>query len=111
MAVRPRNVIFAQLVIIAGLIAAGEYVAGGAIDPLTERVLQLSSPNPSNCLARAARRVMRFRPNCTGQSVEGTIVRTNELGLRDDPVRDDGAKLILAIGDSCTFGWRVEQDQ
>src|SRR5262249_36576945 len=97
---RARNVVLAQLAIIAVLLAAGEYVAGGAIDPLTDKVLQLSWPNPSNCLTRDAHRGMRYRPNCTGQTVDGTQFHTNELGLRDEPVRADGAIRILAVGDS-----------
>jgi lysophospholipase L1-like esterase len=38
-------------------------------------------------------------------STEGT----NAFGLRDAEVLDDGRVRILAIGDSCTFGWGVEQ--
>ena len=36
-------------------------------------------------------------------------IATNELGLRDSPVREDGARRILAIGDSCTYGWGLAQ--
>jgi lysophospholipase L1-like esterase len=79
------------------------------------RVLGLSSgfflrPRPENCLQRGALLEMEPRPNCVGE-LRGTKVRTNSLGLRGGEVRDDGSTRILAIGDSCTWGWRVEQNE
>jgi lysophospholipase L1-like esterase len=52
---------------------------------------------------------MRFAADCTGRHASGTLFRTNAFGLRDGPVADDGAPRILVVGDSCTFGWRVEE--
>jgi lysophospholipase L1-like esterase len=44
---------------------------------------------------------------------QGTAVRFNELGLRDEPVtsKADGELRILFLGDSILFGWGVEQDK
>ena len=44
---------------------------------------------------------------------EGAAVRTNRLGLRDEPVSKGGKKPVLRIvtlGASPTFGWGVEQN-
>jgi lysophospholipase L1-like esterase len=60
---------------------------------------------------------MEFVPSCeatwnaealTGK--EPTSFRTNSIGLRDAELKDDGAVRILALGDSCTWGWQVPQD-
>ena len=77
------------------------------------------SPARDNCLQRSPALVMRMRPNCQTASVirergagsdrETSHARINALGLRGDEVRDDGSTRILAIGDSCTWGWNVEQ--
>lgn len=63
-------------------------------------------PRPDNCLQRSAALSMEFSPDCGG-TLEGTRFHTNKIGLRGAEVRTDGARRILAIGDSCTFGWRV----
>src|SRR5262249_17063350 len=52
---------------------------------------------------------MEFRPHCHG-ALSPTAFETNDLGLRSPEVRDDGSRRILAIGDSCTWGWSVPQD-
>src|SRR5262249_44457319 len=52
---------------------------------------------------------MEFRPHCHG-ALSSTAFETNSLGLRSPEVRDDGSRRILAIGDSCTWGWAVPQD-
>ncbi len=67
-------------------------------------------PRPGNCLRRSALLSMELRPTCNGD-LDGTTVRTNTLGLRGPEVRADGARRILAIGDSCTFGWRVTEPE
>lgn len=67
-------------------------------------------PNADNCQRRSALLGQEFRPHCTAR-VAGKAFRTNALGLRDDEVADDGRARILAIGDSCTFGWGVEQGE
>jgi lysophospholipase L1-like esterase len=53
---------------------------------------------------------MDFRPDCDG-FLNGTALRTNKVGLRGPNLRADGSRRILAIGDSCTFGWRVSEDE
>jgi lysophospholipase L1-like esterase len=65
-------------------------------------------PTEGNCQRRSPLLGEEFRPHCTAK-VAGTAFHTNALGLRDDEVEGDGRRRILAIGDSCTFGWGVEQ--
>ncbi len=51
-------------------------------------------------------------PNWEGE-VKGVRVTTNSFGMRDDEfplVKPDGAIRLLAVGDSFTFGFGVEQD-
>jgi hypothetical protein len=66
-------------------------------------------PNRVNCLRRSRLLGMEFSPDCHGRFSFATF-DTNSLGLRDAEVRDDGAARILAMGDSCTWGWAVPQD-
>jgi lysophospholipase L1-like esterase len=66
-------------------------------------------PTEGNCHRRSMLLGEELRPHCTA-SVGGTLFHTNALGLRDAEVEEDGRQRILAIGDSCTFGWGVEQD-
>ena len=65
-------------------------------------------PTQGNCQRRSMLLGEKFRPHCTA-TVAGKTFHTNALGLRDDEIVDDGRARILAIGDSCTFGWGVEQ--
>jgi lysophospholipase L1-like esterase len=67
-------------------------------------------PGPENCLQRDPLLSLSFRPGCAGE-LSQTVFRTNALGLRGPEVRDEGARRILAIGDSCTWGWRVAQEE
>jgi lysophospholipase L1-like esterase len=67
-------------------------------------------PEPTNCLQRGTALRFEFRPTCTGE-LSNTFFRTNPLGLRGGPVREDGSIRILSIGDSCTWGWGVGQDE
>jgi lysophospholipase L1-like esterase len=67
-------------------------------------------PDDSNCLQRTGSLSMEFRPRCVGALAE-THVSTNALGFRSPELRDDGSVRILAIGDSCTWGWHVGQDE
>ena len=102
-----------SLTVVAALLLVAEVAA---------RRLHLRSgyfviPTEANCLRRSPSLGMEFRPNCattwndfllTGAS--GTTFATNELGLRDAALSEDGAARILALGDSCTWGWQVAQD-
>jgi len=63
-------------------------------------------PTEGNCHRRSMLLGEELRPHCTA-SVGGTLFHTNALGLRDAEVEEDGRQRILAIGDSCTFGWGV----
>ena len=40
-----------------------------------------------------------------------THFHTNGLGLRGAEICDDASIRVLAIGDSCTSGWRVADDE
>ena len=87
---------------VAGMVLLAEAVA---------RVIGVDAPfflipRPDNCLQRSPTLSMEFRPTCDG-TLEGTTFRTNRIGLRGPDLRADGARRILAVGDSCTFGWRV----
>ena len=84
------------------LVEAGAQVAGL---PLGAPLL----PDSQNCLRRSSLLSMEFRPHCHG-ALSSTAFETNDLGLRSPEVRDDGSRRILAIGDSCTWGWSVPQD-
>ena len=66
-------------------------------------------PTAGNCLQRDPAVGTIFRPNCIGTLV-GTPFRTNSLGLRGPEPRP-GARRILAVGDSSTWGWKVADDQ
>src|SRR5262245_50382114 len=66
------------------------------------------SPAPWNCMRRDAQLGYVFIPSCRGTLSE-TSFRTNRDGLRGPEVRDDGSTRILALGDSCTWGWRVDE--
>jgi lysophospholipase L1-like esterase len=67
-------------------------------------------PNGQNCLQRSRSLSLEFRPNCTGEMSE-TAFSTNALGMRGPQLRDDGSTRILAMGDSCTWGWHVGQNE
>lgn len=60
------------------------------------------------CVRRSALLGQEFRPLCTGQ-LAGTPLQINSLGLRGPEPRNDGTPRILALGDSCTWGWGVRQ--
>lgn len=76
-------------------------------------------PTQTNCLQRSSSLGMEFRPQCattwsefllTGK--QETTFTTNKLGLRDRELGDgDGKIRVLALGDSCTWGWQVGQDE
>ena len=86
-----------------------EIVARHWLDPLAGEYLRRASPNEANCLVRSGLLGLELAPLCKGTTVSQETIETNELGLRDSPVREDGARRILAIGDSCTYGWGVAQ--
>jgi len=67
-------------------------------------------PAPNNCLQRSRLLDVEFIPRCRG-STFGTPVVTNAVGLRSPEVRDDGSTRILTIGDSCTFGFKVNEPE
>ncbi len=94
---------------------AGAVLVVGAAE-LTARVMNLQSdytgpiPNRSNCLRRSSLLGMEFRPNCEAV-IEYTAMHTNSVGLRDAEIGNDDSVRVLSIGDSCTWGWGVAQDE
>jgi lysophospholipase L1-like esterase len=56
----------------------------------------------------------RFRPDqvVTSKFFEGKTYRINSLGLRGDEINPiKTKKRIIALGNSCTFGWRVSDQE
>lgn len=70
----------------------------------------LMVPQAGNCLIRHPTRSKALAPNCIGV-LYATPLQTNSLGLRGPELRNDGSRRILVLGDSCTMGWRVRQDE
>jgi lysophospholipase L1-like esterase len=91
----------AVLALLAAL-EGGARVAGVSIPPGTW-------PSALTCVQRSALLGQEFRPHCSGK-LASTAFSTNALGLRGGELRDDRAKRILALGDSCTWGWAVGDD-
>jgi lysophospholipase L1-like esterase len=103
-----------DLLLSLSLAVAGPLVLLAVMEAAT-RLLHLNTgfflgPGKYNCMRRSALLEVELRPSCEGD-LRGTKMRTNSLGLRGDEVRDDGSTRILAVGDSCTWGWRVAQDE
>lgn len=71
---------------------------------------QLLLPRADNCMRRDSLLGLALRPDCTG-TLAGTPMRTNSLGMRGPEPRGNGARRVLVLGDSCTMGWRVADDE
>ena len=64
-------------------------------------------PNSSKLFIKDWRLHWKLRPT-VATTFLGAAVRTNRAGFRgDEPV--PGGRVVLCLGDSTTFGWRVEQ--
>ncbi len=92
-----------------GLVATVAALEGGA------RALKLSTgffllPLDGTCLQRSGLLSMEHLPSCIGRLAD-TWFGTNGLGFRGPELRDDGSVRILALGDSCTWGWHVSEVQ
>jgi lysophospholipase L1-like esterase len=97
------------------LLIAAAVLLTMAIAELTTRWLapagrSLMVPQRSTCLMRSSTRSKALEPSCTGE-LFGTRLSTNSLGMRGPELRDDGSLRILALGDSCTMGWKVGQEE
>jgi lysophospholipase L1-like esterase len=62
------------------------------------------------CMQRSWLLGHELMPSCVGEFTR-TPFRTNALGLRGDELTEDAAVRILALGDSCTWGYRVAEHQ
>jgi lysophospholipase L1-like esterase len=110
---RLTEAVVASLIGTAILLALGEGLARWRVIPAG------AVPTAANCLQRSVSLGLSFRPRCQatwdhGQQVgrtDQTTFHTNSLGLRDDEIENTGAVRILSLGDSCTWGWAVEQEQ
>jgi lysophospholipase L1-like esterase len=58
-----------------------------------------------SCLRRSAALGFENDPGCRADNRRGAWLRINSFGLRGDEPRNDGSSRILAVGDSCTWGW------
>jgi lysophospholipase L1-like esterase len=58
------------------------------------------------CQQRSPTLLTEFVPNCRG-ALRGSRVDINSLGFRSPEIRRRSSTRILALGDSCTFGWNV----
>jgi len=79
-------------------------VPGKAPEDLFQEVLHQPSSVPGLSFELAPNRQKKY---------EGVWIRTNSLGMRDSepaPVEDDSASRIVVLGDSFTFGYRVDAD-
>ncbi len=75
-----------------------------ASDDLFKGALHRSSAVPGLSFELAPNRQKKY---------EGVWIRTNSLGMRDSepaPAEDDAASRIVVLGDSFTFGFRVDVD-
>jgi lysophospholipase L1-like esterase len=95
------------LAIVSTVFFAGAIEIGARRLELTTGFLLI--PTPENCLQRDRLLSLSFRSYCDG-NLGGTDFRTNSLGHRGEELRDGRAR-ILSLGDSCTWGWLVGQQQ
>jgi len=106
---RVRRLVLNVALSVATLVVLVAVFEGGA--RLLGPVGYLMVPSAGNCMERDPLLGYRLRPSCTGY-LHHTALRTNALGLRGPDVPDDdGRPRILALGDSCTFGWQVQESE
>jgi hypothetical protein len=103
---RPIRILLAALAVAAML---------GAIE-VSARLLGLQnglSPimTERDCMQRSALLGFELRPNCEVVRGKGITYRVNSQGLRSPELYGDTTPRILALGDSCTWGWGVKQDE
>jgi lysophospholipase L1-like esterase len=96
------------------LVILGPVLLLGTLE-FAARRLQLSTGfflrvGPWNCMEPSPDLGRVFRPDCRG-NLRGTKFRTNAYHLRGPELTDNGARRILALGDSCTWGWMVRDDE
>lgn len=73
-------------------------------------VFSINAINRSHCWQRDRLLGKTSRPGCEWREDEH-VVSINRLGLRGPEVADDGRSRILVLGDSCTFGFKVTNEQ
>src|SRR5205823_10682050 len=85
----------------------------GLIEAATRRFVHVPRwlvPAPGACTQRDPLLGYSFVPSCVG-TMGRTPVRTNALGLRGEDVGVADRPRILAIGDSCTWGYEVKEEE
>jgi lysophospholipase L1-like esterase len=65
---------------------------------------------PGNCIRGSDLLGYELVPHCTGVLFD-TPLTTNGLGLRGPEPSDEPVTRVLAIGDSCTFGYHVREEE
>jgi lysophospholipase L1-like esterase len=105
MSARPANALLA-LATVVGTLAAAEVVARYGAPPL----LPLAEFSRQHCWQRSGLLGHENIPGCRCRTAEAEV-RINSIGLRGPELRSPGAVRILALGDSCTFGYRVAENE
>lgn len=111
-----RTKLIASVVSILFFIAAAELVLGGFQDRFYhagEFFPQQGDQDFHQVFLKDAELFWRFRPNSTTDSREfpGLTYRYNSLGLRGEELQQPGDRTrIAAFGNSCTFGWGVDEE-
>ena len=85
----------------------------GLVEAGTRLLVNVPRPlllGPGACTRRDALLGYSFVPRCVGTMADAPV-RTNSLGQRGDEIADDGSRRILTIGDSCTWGYRVKEEE
>src|SRR5436309_15797796 len=65
---------------------------------------------PKQCVRRNLLLGYELIPSCAG-NFSGTTFRTNAVGLRGPEIVEDGSIRLLALGDSCTWGFQVREEE
>jgi lysophospholipase L1-like esterase len=97
--------VLVSLATVATMLALAEAAARALV---SHDLLFLVERQRYHCWQRSPLVGHENKPDCVGRDGEAEI-RINSIGLRGPKLRQDGAVRILALGDSCTFGYVVSE--